>query len=170
VRAFVQGLFYGNAKFDGGKCSELFTLRNSATDMSLEAAVYGGIITKLLTKDRRGEQRDIVVGYASLSTYEEHPYPYLGAVIGRYANRIGNGGKFTLEGREYQLATNNAPGNLPCHLHGRLRGFDKRVFEASVLQSKKSEPGLRLRYVSPDGEEGYPGALDLTVTYWLLNP
>ncbi|MYT70946.1 MULTISPECIES: aldose epimerase family protein [unclassified Streptomyces] len=119
---------------------------------------YGGIVQSVEVPDRAGGVADIVLGFPDLAGYLAHPEPYLGAAVGRYANRIA-GGRFTLDGQEYRLAANNAPNAL----HGGERGFDKRVWAAEPA----GEHGVRLSRVSPDGEEGYPGRLDVSVTYAL---
>ncbi len=144
---------------------ELYTLRNKH-GMEIDVATYGGTIVSLRTPDREGRTGDIVLGFSSLADYEAKS-PYFGCIVGRYGNRIA-GGKFTLDGKEYVLATNNEPGGIPCHLHGGKVGFNKKVWNAQPVE-KAGARGLRLRYLSPDGEEGYPGNLDVTVTYWLTD-
>lgn len=138
---------------------ELFTLRNS---QGMEAAItnYGGIVTSLQTPDLNGRFADVVLGYDHLDGYLKST-PYFGALIGRYGNRIAQG-KFSLDGVEYQLAVNNGVNAL----HGGLKGFDKVVWAAKSLPTANG-PALVLTYVSPDGEEGYPGNLLVTVTYTL---
>jgi aldose 1-epimerase len=118
---------------------------------------YGGIVQSLEVPDREGRTANVVLGFAALDGYLAHPGPYLGALIGRYANRIA-GGRFTLDGTAYALATNNAPNSL----HGGERGFDKRVWEVTPV-----EHGVCLRRVSPDGEEGFPGRLEVSADYTL---
>lgn len=118
---------------------------------------YGGIVQSLEVPDREGRTANVVLGFAALDGYLAHPGPYLGALIGRYANRIA-GGRFTLDGTAYALAANNAPNSL----HGGERGFDKRVWEVTPI-----EHGVRLRRVSPDGEEGFPGRLEVSADYTL---
>ncbi len=141
-----------------GKSVELFTLRN---DNGMEARItnYGGIVVSLLVPDRNGKPGDVVLGYDKLDDYIADN-PYFGALIGRYGNRIGNA-RFTLDGVEYVLAANDGPN----HLHGGLRGFDKVVWKAEE-GSGKDGPALHLTYVSPDGEEGYPGALLVNVALY----
>jgi aldose 1-epimerase len=137
---------------------ELFTLRN---DNGVEVAItnYGGIITSIRTPDRNGTFTDIVLGFDTLDGYlGEHPY--FGAVVGRYANRIALG-RFTIDGVSYRLAMNNGPN----HLHGGVRGFDKHVWQAEELAGNS----VRFSRVSPDGEEGYPGNLQVAVAYSLTN-
>ncbi|MGW3318791.1 aldose epimerase family protein [Streptomyces fungicidicus] len=118
---------------------------------------YGGIVQTVEVPDRDGRTGNVVLGFPGLDGYLEHPQPFLGALIGRYANRIA-GARFSLEGREYTLAANNGPNSL----HGGERGFDKRVWDVVPV-----EHGLRLSRVSPDGEEGFPGRLEVSVTYTL---
>lgn len=144
-----------------GTAVDLYTLTN-AKGMRTCITNYGGIVTSLLVPDREGKLADVVLGYDSLDEYVKNN-PYFGALIGRYGNRIAKG-RFTLDGREYKLAQNNN-GN---HLHGGLKGFDKVLWAAQEVRTKKG-PGLRLTYVSKDGEEGYPGKLSVTVTYTLTD-
>ncbi|MCX4551306.1 aldose epimerase family protein [Streptomyces sp. NBC_01500] len=118
---------------------------------------YGGIVQSVEVPDRAGAVADVVLGFPVLSGYLEHTGPYFGALVGRYANRIA-GGVFVLDGRTCRLARNNPPNSL----HGGERGFDKRVWDAEAV-----EHGVRLFRVSPDGEEGFPGRLDVSVTYSL---
>ncbi|WP_326694949.1 galactose mutarotase [Streptomyces sp. NBC_01387] len=118
---------------------------------------YGGIVQSVEVPDRAGAVADVVLGFPVLSGYLEHTGPYFGALVGRYANRIA-GGAFVLDGRTCRLARNNPPNSL----HGGERGFDKRVWDAEAV-----EHGVRLFRVSPDGEEGFPGRLDVSVTYSL---
>lgn len=142
-----------------GESVDLVTLR-SPSGIELDVMNYGGIVTRLLAPDRDGERADIVLGHEWLESYLAGT-PYFGAIVGRYGNRIA-GGRFTLEGAEHQLAVNNGPN----HLHGGLVGFDKVVWTA-VPYSNQEEAGVVLSYVSPDGEEGYPGELSVQVTYAL---
>lgn len=142
-----------------GKEVSLFTLRNGKGAEAL-ISNYGGIVTSLKVPDRNGVPGDVVLGYDNLQDYIKNS-PYFGALIGRYGNRIARG-KFTLDGKEYTLATNNYPNAL----HGGVKGFDKVVWEPSVVTSPEG-PGLKLTYMSKDGEEGYPGNLSVTVVYTL---
>ncbi|HEV2672492.1 MAG TPA: aldose epimerase family protein [Gemmatimonadales bacterium] len=144
-----------------GRAVELFTLTN-AHGIEVRAMTYGAIITSIRTPDRTGAQADIVLGFDSLGGYLGGS-PYFGAVVGRYANRIA-GGRFTLDGVSYQLARNNGPNSL----HGGDRGFDKVVWKGEPFETD-STVGVTLRYESPDGEEGYPGAVAVQVTYTLNN-
>jgi len=139
----------------------LYTLTNK-NGITAEITNYGGIITRILTPDRHGKPGDIVLGYDSLQEYISNN-PYFGAIAGRYANRISKG-EFSLDGKTYKLATNN--GNN--HLHGGNKGFDKVVWNAREIQDSVSV-GLELTYLSKDGEEGYPGNLDVKVVYTLTD-
>ncbi|KAJ8309433.1 hypothetical protein KUTeg_014307 [Tegillarca granosa] len=132
-----------------------FTLTNSK-DVTVSIINYGCIVTNIIVPDKDGKKEDICLGFEDMEGYETN-LPYFGAVCGRVANRIA-GGKFTLEGKEYELAVNNGPNAL----HGGLKGFDKKVWQAEMEGNK-----LVLKYVSADGEEGYPGELTTTVTYQL---
>jgi aldose 1-epimerase len=138
----------------------LFTLANT-NGTEVRITNYGGIVTSFITADKSGNKSSIVVGFDSLNNYLQKP-PYFGALIGRYGNRIGNG-KFTLDGKTYQLATNDGKN----HLHGGEKGFDKVAWDA--LATNDSIPSLTLNYLSEDGEEGYPGNLKVTVQYTLTN-
>lgn len=138
-----------------GESVEKYNISNDA-GMVVSILAYGGIIQSLSVPDRDGKLADVVLGFADLDSYlREHPY--FGCITGRVAGRI-SGGKLQLERREYNLAINNSPN----HLHGGIKGLDKRLWRAEVLHD-----GIALRYHSPDGEEGYPGNLDITVTYRL---
>src|SRR4029077_16072061 len=125
-----------------------------------EITNYGGIVVSLRVPDRRGGLADVVLGYDDVAGYEKDKW-HLGAIIGRYANRIA-GGKFRLNGHEYTLARNNGPN----HLHGGIVGFEKVVWDARVIVRDLDER-LILEYVSEDGEEGYPGKLNVRVEYSL---
>lgn len=144
-----------------GRTPQLYTLKNTA-GAEMRVTNYGGIIVSLTMPDRNGVYADIVLGYDSLDSYLAST-PYFGALIGRYGNRIG-GSKFTLDGAEYPLTVNDGPNQL----HGGLKGFDKVLWEAQPF-SNADGVGLALSYVSPDGEEGYPGTLTARVTYLLTN-
>ena len=137
----------------------LFTLTNQ-NGISVSITNYGGIVTRLSVPDRDGNLGDVVLGHDSLGDYLGG-HPYFGAIVGRYGNRIA-AGHFTLDGVEYKLATNNGDN----HLHGGVRGFDKVVWEAEPYR-EAGEAGVKLAYVSADGEEGYPGQLTVTVSYAL---
>ncbi len=161
--ASVQKHAWGHTK--DGRSVHLYTLTN-ATGMTMKVTDYGCTIVSLTVPDRHGNPADVVLGYDRLADYLEAS-PYFGAVVGRFANRIADG-KFALNGRTYTLATNNAPGGIPCHLHGGKTGYDKVTWDATAIV-KDGATGIRFHYVSPDGEEGYPGRLNITVHYWLYD-
>ena len=146
-------------KTPDGTAVELYTL-TSPHGMEVRAMTYGGIIVSLRVPDRAGRSDNVVLGYDSLRGYL-HGSPYFGAIVGRYGNRIARG-RFTLAGTPYQLATNDGPN----HLHGGVRGFDKVVWNAAPFERGESA-GVVLTHTSPDGDEGYPGALTAEVTYTL---
>lgn len=147
-----------NATVDG-KPTALYVLRNK-TGMETAITNYGARVVSLLVPDKKGRLTDIVVGYDSISRYILQPEAYFGAIVGRYGNRIAKG-KFSLEGKEYTLATNNGVN----HLHGGKKGFAAGVWEAKQPDSRT----LELSYLSKDGEEGYPGNLQVKVTYTLTD-
>lgn len=134
-----------------------FTLKNSK---GAEARIinYGGIITAVRVPDKQGKMGDVVLGYDNLEGYLKET-PYFGALIGRYGNRIGNA-KFSLNGKEYKLAANDGPNTL----HGGIKGFDKVVWTPKVMATL-SGPALELTYLSKDGEEGFPGNLNVRAVY-----
>jgi aldose 1-epimerase len=146
-----------------GRTVTRYTLTNRR-GLQAEFIDYGATLVRLLAPDRNGRFADIVLGCATLDEYRRST-SYLGAVIGRCANRIAHG-RCTVDGRELTLATNNSPAGIPCHLHGGHTGFDRVLWHAEPIQ-RAGVPGLRLDYLSPDGEEGYPGNLRVTVHYWL---
>lgn len=144
-----------------GRTVEAFTLVN-AHGIALRAITYGGIIVSLTTPARDGTQADIVLGFDSLAGYLPNA-SYLGAIIGRFANRIARG-RFTLDGTSYQLATNNGMN----HLHGGVRGFDQAVWQGAPFRNDEGV-GVVLTHTSPDGDEGFPGTLHARVTYALTD-
>ena len=148
-------------KSEDGTAVSLYKLRNRN---GAEAWIsnYGGIVTRLTMPDRNGVMEDVVLGHDSLKDYLDG-HPYFGCLVGRYANRIAGGG-FVLDGEAYVLAKNNGPN----HLHGGNKGFDKVVWDAFVRDGRDG-PALELRYVSPDGDEGYPGKLTITAVYTLTH-
>ncbi len=149
------------AKLPDGRQVEQFTLVN-AKGARATLINYGAIVTSLYMPDRNGKYDDMVLGFDTIDNYLKEP-PYFGAIVGRYGNRIAHG-RFTLDGKTHQLATNNGPN----HLHGGPAGYDKVLWSAAPVQSD-SAVGVKLSYLSRDGEEGYPGNLALHVTYWLTN-
>ena len=146
-----------------GQEAQLFRLSNPS-GMQVEITNYGGIVTRLLVPDGEGNMADVVLGYDSVTGYENDS-AYFGALIGRFGNRIAAGG-FTLDGTAYPLASNSESNGIPCHLHGGKAGFDRKLWQAETVQEGESQ-GVKLTYHSPDGEEGYPGNLKVTVHYWL---
>ena len=142
---------------------QLYTLTNK-NGVTVKVTNFGAIITSIIVPDRNGEMADIALGYNHLESYiNAVDKPYFGAVVGRYGNRIA-AGKFTIDGAEYSLATNNGPN----HLHGGTIGFDKVVWDAHPVAGVDWN-GLQLKYLAKDGEEGYPGNLDISVTYKLTD-
>lgn len=138
-----------------------YTLTNTK-GMRVQVITYGGIITSIEVPDRNGKFQDVVLGFDNLIEYEENN-PYFGAIIGRFGNRIADG-KFNLDGTEYSLTQNDGKNNL----HGGKKGFDKVVWN-SESEIVNGEAVLRLSYLSPDMEEGFPGNLSVEVTYTLTN-
>lgn len=154
----------GRAPLDtapGGKPVEVFTITNG-NGMQLRAMTYGAIIQSIKVPDAKGVMGDVVLGFDSVAGYVKES-PYFGAVVGRYGNRIAKG-RFTLDGKSYSLAVNNGVNAL----HGGLKGFDKVVWEPKLVQTD-STTGVMFTYVSRDGEEGYPGAVTVKVTYQVMN-
>lgn len=144
-----------------GEAVDIYTLTNSK-GMEARIMTRGGIVTSLKVPDRNGKIDDVALGYDTIDGYLK-TNPFFGALVGRYANRIAKG-RFTLNGTEYKLPINNGENAL----HGGLRGFDKRVWQASEVRDGAGV-GLKLTYTSKDGEEGYPGNLTATVTYTLTD-
>lgn len=148
-------------KFDRNLCghtTQLYRLSNG-NGMEMTVTNYGGKIVQLIVPDREGRPVDVVLGHDSLDDYLSTEEQYFGSIIGRYGNRIADG-KFTLEGETYRLRINNGPNSL----HGGPTGFNFRVWDAE----QKGDDTLILRYTSLDGEEGFPGRLEVEVTYRLL--
>jgi aldose 1-epimerase len=145
----------------GGQPVDIYTLTNTHGSEA-KITTYGGILTSLRVPDRDGKLDDVVLGFDNLDAYLKG-HPWFGALIGRYGNRIAKG-RFTLNGVEYKLATNNGDN----HLHGGVKGFDKVVWNAKPLKVPNGV-ALELTYLSKDGEEGYPGNLSVKVVYTLTN-
>lgn len=141
-------------KLPGGTAVELFSLTNKAGGV-VSITPYGATIVSIRVPDKQGKLGDVVHGFDTLDGYLK-VHPYFGAVVGRYGNRIAKG-RFKLHGVEYKLAVNNGEN----HLHGGLKGFDKVLWKVTAADSRK----VSLQYISPDGEEGYPGTLTVNVTY-----
>ena len=144
-----------------GQSVDIFTLTNKS-GVEVRIMTFGATLVSLKVPDRNGHMGDVVLGFDSVDPYLAG-VPYYGATIGRYGNRIASG-SFVLDGVTYQLPKNNGPNSL----HGGDKGFDKRLWSAKPFETKLG-PGLRLTYVSADGEEGYPGQLTAQVTYQLHN-
>ncbi|WP_297086306.1 aldose epimerase family protein [uncultured Draconibacterium sp.] len=146
-----------------GREATLFILSNN--DITVKITNYGAIITAVDMPNKNGSIENVVCGFDKLENYlsEEYlgSYPYFGAIIGRFGNRIA-GGKLEIEGTSYEMAINNGPN----HLHGGLEGFDKKLFDAEQIDTTE-EVGVKLSYLSPDGEENYPGNLKVTCIYTL---
>ena len=138
-----------------GKDTDLFILKNSKGN---EVAItnYGGALVAIMVPDKNGNMANVIQGHDNIKDVVESPEPFLSTLVGRYGNRICKG-KFTLDGQEYQLAINNGPN----HLHGGPTGFHARVWDADQVDAQT----LKLHYLSVDGEEGFPGNLDMKVTY-----
>ena len=152
---------YGTTK--DGKPVEVYTLTNDH-GMVVKFLGYGGIITEIDVPGRDGRVANVVLGFRTLDDYEtKGAKVYFGALIGRYANRIGQA-RFMLDGQEYKLAANNGSNSL----HGGNVGFDKQVWQVELL-SVTDGAGAALTLTSPDGQEGFPGTLKVRVTYTLTN-
>lgn len=157
-----------------GRETKVFTLTNNS-GMSARVSDYGATLVSFLAPDRKGALGDIVLGFDDVRSYERNG-AYMGATVGRFANRIADG-KFTIDGQSYELAVNNGPN----HLHGGVEGFSYRIWDAEILDgseigssaidsSEIDSPASAVRFSlqSPDGDENYPGNLDISVTYRLL--
>ena len=145
-----------------GEPVDAYVLKGSG-GLELETITYGGIVTRLMAPDRNGRLADVVLGFDSLAPYLAG-HPYFGAITGRVAGRITNA-QFTLDGRLYPLARNDPPN----HLHGGVKGFDKCLWKATPVPRDDGAPSVRFEYRSLDGEEGYPGNVDVAVTHTVTN-
>lgn len=144
-----------------GQAVDIYTIGNS-TGLMAKVMTRGATLVQLIVPDRDGQAADIILGFDSVEGYESEDNQYFGCTTGRVCNRIAKG-KFTLEGKTYTLAINNEPN----HLHGGAkRSLDKVVWQAKPISNDKGQ-GVVLSYTSPDGEEGYPGALSVRVTYFV---
>ena len=141
---------------------KLYTLSNRK-GMAAKVSEYGAILTEVWVPDRNGQRGNVALGFDNLERYLKGA-PFFGATTGRVANRIAQG-HFKLEGKEYTLAVNNGPN----HLHGGLKGFDKKVWKSQPLRGLHNEVAVEFSYTSPDGEEGYPGTLLVKVVYTLTD-
>lgn len=151
----------GFGRMPDGTEVQAVTLRNDRGVM-VRVISYGARVQTVVTPDRNGHGADIALGFASLQGYLGRSDPYFGATVGRFANRIARG-RFTLDGHTYQLPINDGPNSL----HGGTMGFDRRVWTLLAVKQDPSSASVSLRYVSPDGDQGYPGALTATATYTL---
>ncbi len=149
-------------KLSDGRPVKLYTLRNPS-GVTVKIIEYGLIVTELHAPDRDGKPGNVVLGFDNLDRYLKG-HPFFGAIAGRVANRIG-GAKFTIDGRQYTVAKNNGPN----HLHGGLKGFDKKLWKSKPLPATATEVAVEFEYTSPDGEGGYPGNLRVTVRYSLTD-
>jgi len=146
-----------------GRETKLYTLKNK-NGMTAEISDFGATLVALSAPDREDNFSDITLGFDSLEGYAGEDNPYFGATVGRFGNRIAHG-RFTLEGKEYELATNNDPGGMSCQLHGGKVGFNKCLWTVK----EASDSSITLEYISVDGEEGFPGKLTTQVSYRLTD-
>lgn len=144
-----------------GREVRIFTLTNRH-GLRARVTEFGAILVSMEAPDRAGKTADLTLGYDTLAGWQDNP-AYLGSTCGRFGNRI-RSGKFTLDGNEHVLATNNDPAGIPCHLHGGLVGFNKVLWSGKI-----TDEGVEFSYLSPHGEEGYPGNLTVRVTYKLTD-
>jgi len=159
----LESAVYG--KMPDGREVRIFTLTNP-NGLTAKVTEYGAILVGIEVPDSKGKKADITLGYDTFAGWLTNT-SFFGATAGRFANRIA-AGKFTLDGTQYQLATNNEPGGIPCHLHGGKVGFDKVLWKGEPVR-KAGARGVALTYTSKDGEENYPGTLQVKVTYWLTD-
>jgi aldose 1-epimerase len=160
AKGTIEKQLYGITE-DGSEVYE-YTLTN-AKKMEVKIITFGGIITSIMVPDRRHIFENVALGFDNLQDYETKN-PYFGSITGRYANRIDEG-RFTLDGVTYQLEINNPPN----HLHGGFKGFDKVVWEVTEEINRRDAVGIELHYLSPDGDQNYPGNLDVYVVYTLTD-
>ncbi|TWT80804.1 Aldose 1-epimerase precursor [Planctomycetes bacterium CA13] len=150
-----------------GQSVDRFTLEND-NRMIVKITTYGGTVTSIVSPDKDGNQSDIVCGFDTLEGYFGDEYkansPYFGCLVGRYAARIKDG-KFTVDGTQHQVATNDGPN----HLHGGIKGFDKRVWDVVSVAEDKDSVALTLSLESADGDESFPGNLKVVVEYRLTS-
>ena len=147
-------------KMPDGREVSIITLTNK-NGLKARVTEYGATLVSMEVPDKHGKTADITHGYDTLAGWLTNT-SYFGATVGRFGNRIKDG-KFTLDGKNYTLATNNDPGGIPCHLHGGIKVFDKVLWSSRII----SDNGVEFNYLSKDGEEGYPGNLTVKVTYTL---
>lgn len=146
-----------------GHTVRLFTLRNPH-GLQVRVCEYGALVTSVITPDHQGNPAEITLGKTDFASWFDNPH-YLGATVGRFGNRIAHG-RFTLDGIEYQLPTNNEPGGIPCHLHGGPVGFNRRLWKGEPVIRPRAQ-GVCFTLYSDAGDQGYPGTLTAKVTYWL---
>lgn len=151
-------------KLPDGREAKLYTLTNK-NGLRAKISDLGATLVAMEVPDKEGKIADVTHGFDSPEGYLSDGNPYFGATVGRFGNRIAHG-KFTLDGKEYTLATNNEPGGIPCHLHGGKVGFNKVMWSGETNEATNS---VTFTYVSKDGEEGYPGTLTTRVTYTLTD-
>jgi len=142
---------------------KLFTLTNDKS-MTVQVSELGAHLISVTLPDASGAPVELTLGHDTFEGWR-HNGPYLGATVGRFGNRIKDG-KFSLDGEDYILATNNFPNDIPCHLHGGPKGFHTQKWHGTPL-AEDGQQGVRFTLISPHGDEGYPGNLLVTVTYWL---
>lgn len=160
MTAHISSRLFGVAP-DGCRV-DAWTLRGMG-GLTLELITYGATLSRLLVPDRDGDFADVVLGFDNLAAYFSHS-AYFGSVVGRVAGRVSNA-RFALDGEVFELAPNDPPN----HLHGGTKGFDKQIWKAAPARSTRGEPSLRLSYRSRHLEEGYPGTVNVTVTYTVTN-
>ena len=146
-----------------GRKTRRYLLRNK-NGLTAKVTDFGATLVSLTAPDREGKLADVTLGFDSVEGYAAEDNPNFGATVGRFGNRIAHG-RFELDGKTYQLATNNAPGGIPCHLHGGETRFNKQLWTVKA----SSESSITLEYISKDGEEGYPATLSTSVTYALTD-
>ena len=151
-------------KLPDGSEAKLYTLTN-ANGLRARITDFGATLVSLEVPDQEGNLADVTLGFDDAAAYYAPENPYFGASVGRFGNRIKDG-KFTLDGKEYTLATNNDPGGIPCHLHGGEVGFNRVLWTGETDETNNA---VVFTYVSKDGEEGYPGTLTTKVTYTLTD-
>lgn len=149
-------------KLPNGAVVKRYTLKNR-NGIIAKVMDYGAILTEVWVPDRNARSANVVAGFDNLDQYL-NGHPYFGATTGRYANRIANA-RFSLDGKEYKLAANNGLNAL----HGGLKGFDKQLWKSEPLENKAGQVSVRFTYLSKDGEEAYPGNLNITVIYTLTD-
>lgn len=161
----AQAKEFSFGKMPDGQDVKIFILTN-ASGMTAKITEYGATLVSLESADRDGQMADLTHGYDTLEGWLTNT-SYFGSSVGRFGNRIAHG-QFTLDGKTYQLTTNNAPEGIPCHLHGGDKGYDQKLWKGKKFEAPNSS-GVTLTCISPDGEEGYPGNLSIEVTYTLTD-